>query len=173
MNFVTFLQNEGYQIFNHSLFDIDSYPTTIKHVDFWGIRELFDQYNLFFKLYYDVGYHLPSQINKIFNNKYFVNNPEVRKGFSDTVFDHLYAVNKNEERPTQVCLCSFSRCHIHLISLIQPENSLPNTPGTSEEAYIHQVAYSNRLIKQITDSIIAISKQTNCYYSTGRSWYHV
>ena len=36
---------------------------------------------------------------------------------------------------------------------------LPKTPDASGDGYIHQIAYSNRLIKQIADSIMAISER--------------
>lgn len=150
--FVTFLLDQNYIILNHSLFDINSSPTTIKQIDFWGIRELFDQYNLFFKLYYDAKYHLPSGIKKLFNNKYFVNDPEVRKGLSDTVFNHLLqSVNMKTKQPKFV--------YAHFLNTHPPfffdstGRMLP--PNGIEEGYIHQVAYSNRLIKQIADSILA------------------
>ena len=156
-NLVAFLQNQDYKVLNHSLFDIGSYPTTIKHVDFWGIRELFDQYNLFLKLYYDAGYHLPSRIKKLFNNKYFVNDVELRKDLPDTVFRHLLQSVKMKTKQPRFVYAHFLQTHPPYF-FDSTGKMLPKTSG-SAEGYIHQVAYSNRLIKQIVDSIMAISER--------------
>jgi len=56
---VLFLRKENYHTYNHSLFDIDSFPSTIQHIDLWGIREIFDQYKLVFKINFDAGYRFP------------------------------------------------------------------------------------------------------------------
>ena len=157
-NLIAFLRNQNYTVLNHSLFDIGPYPTTIKHVDFWGIRELFDQYNLFLKMYHDAEYHLPSRINKLFNNKYFVNNPEIRKGLSDTVFNHLLQSIKMKTNQPKFVYAHFLRTHPPYFFDSTGE-MLPKTPDASVEGYIHQIAYSNRLIQKITDSIIAISER--------------
>jgi hypothetical protein len=154
---VAFLQNQDYKVLNHSLFDIGSYPTTIKHVDFWGIRELFDQYNLFLKLYYDAGYHLPSRVKKLFNNKYFVNDVELRKDLPDTVFRHLLQSVKMKTKQPRFVYAHFLQTHPPYF-FDSTGKKLPKTSDAAE-GYIHQVAYSNRLIKQIADSIIAISER--------------
>jgi len=156
-NLVTFLQNQDYKILNHSLFDIGSSPTTIKHVDFWGIRELFDQYNLFFKLYADAGYHLPSRIKYLFSNKYFVNSPELRKDLSDTVFRHLLQSIKMKVNHPKFVYAHFLDPHPPYF-FDSTGKMLPKTSDAAE-GYIHQVAYSNRLIKQIVDSILAIPER--------------
>ena len=156
-NIVAFLQDQNYTVHNHSLFDIDSCPTTIKHVDFWGIRELFDQYNLFFKLYADAGYHLPSRIKNLFNNKFFVNSPELRKDLSDTVFRHLLQSIKMKVNHPKFVYAHFLDPHPPYF-FDSTRKRLPKTSDAAE-GYIHQVAYSNRLIKQIVDSIIAISER--------------
>ena len=155
-NVATFLQNQNYKVLNNSIFDIGSYPTTIKHVDFWGIRELFDQYNLFLKLYNDAGYHLPSRIKKLFTNKYFLNNPELRKGLSDTVFSHLLQSIKIKTDQPKFVYAHFLQTHPPFF-FDSTGKILQKTPDGSAEGYIHQVAYSNRLIKQIVDSIIVTS----------------
>lgn len=153
-----FLQKRNYKLFNHSLFNISSNPTTIKHVDFWGIREIFDQYNLFLKLYYDMGYHLPSRIKKLFNNKYFVNSPELRKGLSDTVYNHLLQSIKTKADQPKFVYAHFLRTHPPYF-FDSTGKEFPKALNITGEGYIHQVAYSNRLIKQIIDSIFEFAER--------------
>ena len=152
----TFLQNRNYKIFNHSLFTFNANPTTIKHVDFWGFREIFDQYNLLLKLYYDAGHNLPSWVKKLFKNKYFVNSPELRKGLSDTVYNHLLQTIKTKTDQPKFVYAHFLRPHPPYY-YDSTGKMLPNEHIISGEGYIHQVAYSNRLIKKIIDSIFIFS----------------
>ena len=154
----SFLQKENYRIFNHSLFDIKSFPATLKKVDPWGIREAFDQYNLFFKLNMDIGYHLPGTIKNIIGkNAFYVNSPENRDRIDSTVYHHLLKSAKLEIPEPKFVYAHFLKPHPPFFhdSL---GKSLPSTI-TGREAYIQQVAYVNRMIEKITDSLLAYTRR--------------
>ena len=101
---------------------------------------------------------MPSRIKKLFTNKYFLNNPELRKGLSDTVFNHLLQSIKIKIDQPKFVYAHFLQAHPPYF-FDSTGRILPKTPDVSLEGYIHQIAYSNRLIQKITDSIIAISER--------------
>jgi hypothetical protein len=155
----TFIEKEGYTIFNHSLFNIKSHPSTINAYDNWSFRELFDQYNLFLKMKKDLSYHLPRRVNKILGkNKYLINDPDNRRKY-DSIVQH----NLNESLKINTGNPKFIYAHFLKPHPPYSTDSLGNIFSTTrpgdEEAYIHQIAFSNRMIKNITDSIFAYSKR--------------
>jgi len=156
---VTFLQNEGYNILNHSLFDFESHPTSIKDFDFWGIRRLFDDYNLLFKLNQDIGYHFPAKIETLLNNdRNYVYTPfNIEQHTGKTLKEIITSVKLKSERPKFV-YGHFLRTHppfFHDSTGKLFGSSLPS----KKVAYLHQIAFSNNIIKKITDSIMAYSNR--------------
>jgi len=156
---ITFLQNEGYNILNHSLFDFDSHPTTIKKFDLWGIRKLYDNYNLLFKLSQDIGYRFPRKIDKFFNNDPdFVYTPFNMEQHTDKIVKEIMTSVKLKTESPKFVYGHFLRTHppYFFDSTGKPFSS---SPPSYEVEYLHQVAFSNNIIKQITDSIMAYSNR--------------
>jgi len=156
---ITFLQNEGYNILNHSLFDFDSHPTTIKKFDLWGIRKLYDNYNLLFKLSQDIGYRFPRKIDKFFNNDpNFVYTPFNMEQHTDKIAKEIMTSVKLKTESPKFVYGHFLRTHppYFFDSTGKPFSS---SPPSYEVEYLHQVAFSNNIIKQITDSIMAYSNR--------------
>jgi hypothetical protein len=155
----TFLRNEGYHISNHSLFDFDSTPTTIKHIDFWEIRKLYDNYNLLFKLSRDIDYHFDGKINKFFgNDNYFVNSPFNRAEVTNNTLKEVLMSVKLETAGPKFVYGHFLGPHPPYF--YDSTGKLFDYPKPSNKiAYLHQIAFSNNLIKQITDSIMKYSNR--------------
>lgn len=152
---ISYFENEGYSVYNHSLFDFKSHPSTIKQYDNWGFRELFDQYNIFLKMYKEMGYHLPYWLKIILGkNKYFINDPLIRKKNDSLVNQYLLESNRLKISNPKFVYAHFIRPHspYNIDSL---GNFFEAASISKEEAYIHQIAYSNKIIKNVTDSIIA------------------
>jgi len=160
---IAFLEKKGYRIFNHSLFDFKGHPTTLNDNDKWGIRELFDQYNIFFKFGYDAGFNFPGRlVQKIMYNPYFINHPQNRQ-FSDSMVREglMQSLHHSTEQPRFV--------YAHFLSPHPPffhdstGKPLPTTnsilPQDIRTGYVHQIARVNKTIKEITDSIITHSKR--------------
>lgn len=151
------LKKEGYAVFNHSLFDIDSHPTTIRPIDFWGFRDLFNQYNLIDKVYKEVGYNFPEWIHQLMTDKYFVNSSRNRARIDSMVYDHLlFSIKMRCDRPKMI-YAHFLRTHPPFIFDSTGKN-FPNIRH-DREGYIHQISYMNRVFKDITDSIFYYSKR--------------
>jgi hypothetical protein len=156
---IAFLQNEGYNILNHSLFDFDSHPTTIKDFDFWGIRNLYDHYNLLFKLNQDIGYHFPAKIKTLLNNdRNFVYTPiNMGQHTGKTLKEIMTSVKLKTEGPKFV-YGHFLRTHPHYF-YDSTGKLFGSSPPSKKVEYLHQIAFSNNIIKQITDSIMSYSNR--------------
>ena len=150
-----FLQNEGYNILNHSLFDFDSHPTTMKNIDFWGIRKLYDNYNLLFKLGRDIGYHFPAKIVRLFDyDRYNLN----KKRLSDEILKEVITSVKLKTTGPKFVYGHFLGPHPPYF--YDSTGKLFGSPLPSDKvAYLHEIAFSNSIIKQITDSIMAYSNR--------------
>ena len=156
---VTFLQNEGYRILNHSVFDFDSQPTTIKNFDFWGIRRLYDDYNLLFKVDRDIGYHLPGKIEPFLNNdRNYVYTPFNIGQHTDKTLKEIMSSIKLKTEDPKFVYGHFIRTHPPYFydSTGKLFTSIPPSSGAE---YLHQVAFSNNIIKHITDSIMSFSNR--------------
>ncbi len=152
---VAFLQNEGYHILNHSLFDFDSHPTTIKNIDFWAIRRLYDNYNLLFKLGRDIGYHFPQKIISFFDNdRYFVYTPFNMEQQPEEILKEIMTSVKLKTGSPKFVYGHFLRPHPPYFYDSTGKLFGSSPPSSYEEAYLHQIAFSNNIIKQITDSIM-------------------
>jgi hypothetical protein len=153
------LKNENYTITNHSPFDTDDLPSTITQFDCWGFRVLYDQYNIFLKLKMDIGYHLPYWLNKLMGqNKYFFKSAITRKKFDSTVYQHLKSSINSETDKSKFVYAHFLKPH-RPYAFDSSGNNLDMAITSKEEAYIHQIAYCNRIIKEVTDSILATAKR--------------
>jgi hypothetical protein len=157
--FISFLMQKNYQVFNHSIFDFKSYPSTIKGIDFWGWRNLFDQYNLPLKFINESGYQLPKMIRDISGNeKYDISKPGPKKYFAETELEQiLSSVRYQSPRPKFVYghfLTTHSPYYFDSLGRDYKFDSVP-----VQEAYVHRVAYTNGLVKKITDSIVAYTKR--------------
>lgn len=149
-----FLTREGYAIHNHSLFDIKEHPTTRTRSDKWGIRELYDQYNIFFKFTRDLNHQLPGWMtNPVMDDRFFVNEQTNRLNYDSLVYqDLLQSVTYPEPRPRFI-YAHFLTPHppFHLDSLGQP---IPENNFDIKKGYVHQIARINQFISQLTDTLL-------------------
>jgi len=155
---IPYLQKEGYQIFNYSIFDIASHPAFIQNIDFWRVRELFDQYNLLYKFYHDIEYQLPRSVKNFLKNKYFVNSLENRVRTDSAILNQLLHTVSAKENGPKFVYAHFLRPHLPFFA-DSLGHSLANRPITLKDAYNHQIAWSNRVIKEIADSIFVHSQR--------------
>jgi hypothetical protein len=154
-----FLQNEGYRILNHSLFDFDSHPTTIKNIDLWKIRKLYDNYNLLFKLDREIGYHFHGENFRLFNNDlYSVNTPLNRKRLHSEVLKEVMTSIKLKTGDPKFVYGHFLGPHPPYF-YDSTGKLFGSSQPSKEVAYLHQIAFSNNIIKQITDSIMVYSNR--------------
>jgi sulfatase-like protein len=143
------LLKKNYVLFNHSIFDIEAFPSTLQGFDPWNLKDFFDQYNLLLKFNLDIGKYPPF---------FFLSNPAKRLGFDSTVYHHLMESAKLKLSQPKFIYAHFLRPHppYFFDSLGQ---DLKSAPVTNKDGYLHQIAYSNKIIKKITDSIITYAQK--------------
>lgn len=150
---VEFLKNENYLIRNHSIFDFKDAPTNVTGIDFWNIRSLFDQYNLALKLVRDAGHQLPEKLRAIFREADFdINKPPARKRMATEVAAHLMNSVKLKSDQPKFVYAHFIDPHppFYLDSL----GHIFKSAVPLQQGYLHSIAFTNKLIKQATDSIL-------------------
>ena len=156
------LEKEGYELVNHSVFNVKSHPTTLRLFDIWDIARLYDQYNFFKKTYMDLAWHLPRWLQ--------FNVDENRGG--------AYARNRDRND---------TMAYSHLMRTLKPQSAkprfvythflVPHTPFTFDSlgnrvgirpmmtaedekmAYLQQTIYVNGILKRVVDSILSAAKR--------------
>jgi hypothetical protein len=157
------LEKEGYDIVNHSIFNIRNHPTTAKLFDIWDIARLYDQYNLFKKAYIDLSWHLPRSLQ--FN--------------IDDSRGEEYALNR--DRHDSIVLKQILQTAATTPGkqprFVYTHFLVPHTPftfdstgkrigvlpvmndETEKKAYLNQTIYVNGIMRRVIDSIFAHAKR--------------
>ena len=156
---VPVLEKMGYEVFNHSIFNMQSHPTTVEAFDTWGTRKLFEQHNLIKKLNEDIGWHFPAFqrfINGDIMAKYSIN----RDLHDDTAFAHIMRTAKQQTgKPKFVYGHIFKPHSPYTYDSSGMKIPFRNyNPQEDKKAYVQQVVYVNDLIKRVVDTILHNSK---------------
>jgi hypothetical protein len=151
----------GYTIYNHSIFDFNSFPTTVPAFDMWNIYMLYQRYNLLKKLDRDIGWHFPNMPHLLSTS-----------GLQD--------YSQNRDRHDSITLA-------HLAKTIQAQNPqpkfvyghilVPHSPYTYDsagnkiepigqlepekdlKAYLQQIGHVNRVMTNLVDNIFQSQKR--------------
>lgn len=156
------LEQEGYELVNHSIFNVKKHSSTLRLFDIWDVARLYDQYNFFKKTYMDLAFHLPRSLQ--FNvdenrgGEYAGNRDR-----NDTMaYNQLMrTLNTTSAKPRFV--------YTHFLVPHTPFtfDSLGNRVGirptmTAEDekmAYLQQTIYVNNIIKKVVDSVLVHTKR--------------
>jgi len=155
------LRKEGYEINNHSLFDMRNSPTTIPGFDIWGTKQLFEQHNLYKKLDKDIGWRFPSWLRPGPNNKlktYAIN----RDRHDSVTIRHILQSSAGQSSKPK-----FIYGHLFLPHSPYTYDSSGNKvepigimePEADKKAYVQQIQYANKILLQLVDSILANRKR--------------
>ena len=158
---IQILEKEGYEIRNHSLFDMRNSPTSIPGFDIWGTKQLFEQHNLYKKLSKDIGWQFPGWLRTGPSNKlktYAINRDTHD---STTINNILKSAAEKNEKPV------FVYGHLFLPhspytydstgKKIEPVWML--NPVADKNAYVEQIIYTKKIMLQLIDSILANRKR--------------
>ena len=158
---IQILEKEGYEIHNHSLFDMRKNNSTIPGFDIWGTMQLFEQHNLYKKLDKDIGWQFPSWMRPGPSNKlktYAINRDRhdsitiqhILKSSAESgvkpkfVYGHLFL-------PHSPYTFDSTGNKIEPIGVMEPE--------ADKKAYIQQIIYTNKVMLRLIDSIFANRKR--------------
>lgn len=152
----TILKNQGYNIYNHSIFDVKDFPSTVPRFDEWKTYRLFQQYNIVRKTYNEIGWQLPRWIKISFGREPSETYLDERNAHDSATLDHLFStIELNTPSP------KFVYSHILIPhspymfdssgKKIKPAHFL--TPEEDKKAYINQLIYSTSIMKRLLEKI--------------------
>ncbi len=160
-NFTNLLSGNDYAIFNHSIFDIKSTPTTVKRFDIWQINSLYRQHNIFKKVFDDIGWKFPLWLRALFQNQKITYAKE-RDEYDSTALSHIFhSIQTTTTKPKFV--------YGHLLiphspytfdssgKKIVPKNFL--TQVEDKKAYCQQIQHVNKVITQVIDMLFTSQKR--------------
>lgn len=153
---VPLLEKMGYEFYNHSIFNIWSHPSTINDFDIWGIRELYEQHNFVKKFNTDIGFHFPL-FHRLFHDD-MVDYSVKRDIHDSAAIDHiLKTIQLATEKPKFVYGHIFKPHNPYTFD--SAGNKIPFryiiNPEEDKGAYVQQIMYVNKLMKQIVDAVFA------------------
>jgi len=158
---IQILKKEGYEIHNHSLFDMRNNPSSIPGFDIWGTKQLFEQHNLFKKLDKDIGWQFPSWMRLGPDNKLKIYAENRDRHDSLAIRNILKSATETSQKPKFVYGHLFlphspytydsTGQKIEAIAVMQP--------GADKKAYVQQVVYTRKIMLQLIDSIMANRKR--------------
>jgi hypothetical protein len=155
------LEKEGYDIINHSIFNIEHHPPSVPPFNLWDFYLLYRRHHFFRKVHSDIGWHVP-----------FLNTPG-----SDDAEEYIRQRNEHLHRINDTLLQTIQQPHdkprfvyAHFI-LPHGPYSFDSTGKNIPEAwliqempekrvkYIGQVKYANTLMKNYVNAILAGNKR--------------
>jgi Sulfatase len=157
------LKKQGYIIFNHSIFNFDGIPSTIPPFDAWELNLIYKRQNLIKKIDGDIGWLIRRKLNMTgkktdTTTMYGI---ERDKHVTNTLNALVTTITTKTNAP------KFVYGHILLphspYTLDSAGNKLPMifralTDEEKKRAYVSQVAYVNKVIKRLVDSIFENAK---------------
>jgi hypothetical protein len=153
---IPLLEKENYQIFNHSIFNIESYPATTPVYDIFDIRGLYREYNFVFKAFTEMGYHLPPRIRFFFNEEEFHVKARQRDHLDSAIFWQTVSTSLYQKEKPKFVYAHFSIPHPPY-TYDSLGNQIPAYPwGTHlqwKDSYVQQTVYSNKVMLRLVDFI--------------------
>lgn len=154
------LHRLGYEIYNHSLFDVRSYPTTVPAFDIWGLNSIYQQHNLLKKMDREIGWQFPHWMR--ISPDAFSEYAYHRDRHDSIALQHIYhSAGQRTSKP------KFIYGHLFIPhgpytfdsagNKIDPTGSMP--PEEDMKAYTHQIAWVNKVMTNLVDSILGSSKR--------------
>lgn len=151
----------GYEIYNHSIFDVRSYPSTVPGFDIWALNSIYLQHNLWKKMMKDVSWQFKYPLFGI-TSQGIVEYADRRDRHDSTALRHIYeTIKKPSAKPKFVYGHLFIPHSPYTFdsagNKIAPIGIMP--PEEDMKAYTQQIAYVNTIITKLADEIISGSKK--------------
>lgn len=153
---VSLLRTKGYEIYNHSIFDFKKSPSTLPPFDLWKTKDLFKRHNLFAKLNADIGWHLARFFS--FTNNETIDYASRRDSQLEIVIESIAKTTVTQTRKPKFVYGHLMIPH-HPYTFDSSGNKIPQTASdrTIEQAklaYVNQLVYSNRVLKNLVEKIM-------------------
>jgi len=157
------LEKEGYKIVNHSIFNFNKHPSTIRPYDLWEVSQIYARHNIVWKTDQDIGWLIRRKLGlggRTFRLQAYVDAKD--QHLQRTLENTMSTIKSIDAQPR------FVYSHFVLPHGPYSFDSLGNRyspkafPMSWEEyrnGYLGQVKYANTLIMQLVDSILKNKKR--------------
>lgn len=154
------LHQLGYDIYNHSIFDVSSYPSSVSSFDIWELNSIYQQHNLWKKMERDIGWRFPQWLG--INRRTIYQYAADRDHHDSIALQHIYeTIKKQSGKPKFVYGHLFIPHSPYTFdsagNKIAPIGIMP--PEEDMKAYTQQIAYVNTIITKLVDEILAASNK--------------
>ena len=156
------LENEGYDIINHSIFDFNDYPSTVPHFDHWALNTLYTRHNIFLKIDQEIGWMWRIRFAK----KGIVYLPE-EKIIARDRHDSLSMQALKSTLNTPNTKPRFVYTHIEIphspfsfdSNGVRFKVPVELSPEKDKANYIGHLVYSNRFVKELVSEVFEKAKR--------------
>jgi hypothetical protein len=160
---IPILEKEGYDIVNHSIFTIEGHPPVTPVYDVWDVDHLYSYHNIFRKIDEDIGWSIRRRFPAItwkWHGKDYVEQRDDHLEKTLTAFRQT--IQTTPARPRFV--------YTHFVLPHAPYNYDTSGKKTNQgyyyltipqkqQAYVLQVAYANKLMREFVETIFSHSSR--------------
>ena len=171
---VSILEKENYKVFNHSIFNMKGYPATTPVYDIWDVRDLYRQYNLIFKAFTEMSYHLPTRLRYFFREEEFHVKARQRDQLDSAIMQQLVSTSAIRSDKPKFVYAHFSKPHSPYTFDSTGKQIVPWPVGSHlhwKESYVEQIVYINKLMEKMVDTILANTQRKTVIIMQGDHGY--
>jgi hypothetical protein len=157
------LAKEGYKVANHSIFNLNGFPSSIPPYDLWEIHQVYARHNIFWKADTDIGWLIRRKLNlggRSFSQRAYIDAKD--RHLMRTIENTMKTIRTPESQPKFV-YSHFVLPHgpysFDSVGNRYQTKSIPLTWEEYRSGYIAQVKYTNLVIAGMVDSIIQRKKR--------------
>ena len=159
---IPILEKENYDVFNHSLFNMDHYPTTTPVFDIWDTRNIYRQFNFLFKAFTEMSYHLPTRLRYFFREDEFHVKARQRDQLDSAIMQQTIKTSALASNKPKFVFAHFSKPHSPYTfdSTGKPVIPFPVDNHLEwKDPYVQQLVYTNTIMEKLVDTLLANSKR--------------
>ena len=158
---IQLLEEENYQVYNYSIFDIKDHPPKIPVYDIWDTRNIYRQYNFLFKTHHEIGYHLPDRLRYFFREKESVIHERFRDKFDSSIMKEVLNTTSLITEKPKFVYAHFLKPHSPYTFDSTGQHVTPWIEGNVDwkEPYVQQLVYVNKLMERLVTAILANRKK--------------
>jgi len=150
----------GYEVYNHSIFDIRSYPSSVPAYDIWGLNTIYQQHNLWEKMQTDIGWQFPRWLRSKRNT---IQEYAASRDKHDSIAQQH--ISKTIQQPSSKPKFVYGHLFIphspytfdSAGNKIEPIGVMPIDEDM--KAYTQQIVYVNRIMMDLVEKILSSPKR--------------
>jgi len=157
------LEKEGYKIINHSIFNFNKHPSSIRPYDLWEVSQIYARHNIVWKTDQDIGWLIRRKLGlggRIFRLQAYV---DAKDQHLQRTLENTMATIKSIDAQPRFVYSHFVLPHgpysFDSLGNRYSPKAFPMSWGEYRNGYLGQVKYANTLIMELVDSILKNKKR--------------